>query len=617
MLLTLMLCAIGSAWADEAVIYYAGTSGNSITVNNFTIAITGNTGKNWTNGNGIIKYNGKEYQTLKNSNGAQNTITCPDGKVATKIVFYVTTNADAAGKLSEIDGVSCDDAVKSLKDYSNPTTIEKTIESKHSFTFTFSTKQVCFIAVVTYEDAITDEPTLKVSGSDAITLALTPTVTSKSETFTLKGANLTDGTYNLTVPSVAGLTVTPTSFTVADGAFEQEFTVTYASTTDVEEASADITATVDDLTASVSVTYSARTTYQELTPIAAAATWDWTSWNETVDLGAEDATLDRNTQYVFDDIISAYSLSAPSSFNGATLAYKGRYPVRGKKSQDGTWTFVTTVPGNVSVTFSDTGSSLKDGETVDDYAKRYLNVNGVNAGVYSRRTGKSSDEKTGTVYVPAGEVSITGMQEDGKTYCALVVNKIVFEPVTDLPTVNVTISDAGYRTFTSKNPLDFTTAVEGLTAYTAAIDGDEVTFNEVTTAVPAGTGLLLKGAAGDYQINVASEAPAAVDNAFIGVTNETIVEGAGIYVLLNGEQGVGFYKTTAESFTVGANTAYLPAAATNGARSFISVRGEATTGISSLKANEESLQLFDLQGRSVVNPAKGLYIVNGKKVIIK
>lgn len=169
-LVTLLLCAVVSVSADEAVISWymgangaAATSANSITgasgcaAEGFTIAITGNTSKNWSNGNGDITYSAVTYKTLKNSNGAQNTITCPTGKVATQVVFYVTTNDDkATAKLTEIDGTACSDEVSSQKNYTSPTVITKSIASKSSFTFTFSTKQVCFLAVVTYTDAPSD-----------------------------------------------------------------------------------------------------------------------------------------------------------------------------------------------------------------------------------------------------------------------------------------------------------------------------------------------------------------------------------------------------------------------------------------------------------------------------
>lgn len=609
-LLTLAVLGITGAWAEEAVLYSTGTSANSITVNDFTIAITGNTEKKWSDGNGDISFDGKAYKTLKNSNGAQNTITCPEGKVATKIVFLATSNADSAGKLSEIDGTSCSDEVSSKKDYSNPTRIEKTIENKSSFTFTFSTKQVCFIAVVTYEDAVTDKPSFKVQNGKSLRLALTPVTTSASGVFTLTGKNLTDGTYDLNVPSVAGLSVSPTSFTVAGGQVNQEFTVTYTSTVDVEEAVANITATVDEIVATVEVTYSSRTTYATVAETSAATTWDWTSWNETFELKNDGSTtLSSNDQYIFADIADVCGLTLPSSFDGTKIAFKGQYPVRGKKSQAGTWTIKTTVAGNLKITFSDTGSS---GSGV----KRYLNINGRNTKFYTQRTGSSSDQKTATVYVPAGEINITGCGENGTSYQAICMYKIEFTPVETLPTTTVKIGEAGYRTFTSSSPLDFSTPVSGLTAYVAKVNGTDVTFEEVKTTVPAGEGLLLKGEANEYTINVAGTMPNAISNAFIGCLLETTAP-AGSFVLYKDDtHTIGFYKTGAE-FTVGANTAYLPADVAP-ARSFIGLFGE-TTGISSIQNSQFTMpnEVYNLNGQRVNAPTKGLYIMNGKKMLVK
>ena len=152
---------------DKSILsWYMGTDGaaataaNSITgaagsaAEGFTIAITGNTGKNWSSGNGDITYAGTTYKTLKNSNGAQNTVTLPAGQYAHKVEFYaVANNNESAGKLSEFNGTACDEAVSSLQDYSHPTYIAKKFSTGvNSFTFTFSTKQVCFIAIVTHND---------------------------------------------------------------------------------------------------------------------------------------------------------------------------------------------------------------------------------------------------------------------------------------------------------------------------------------------------------------------------------------------------------------------------------------------------------------------------------
>jgi len=163
-LLGLLACASG--WCDETILYWDGTTGaNSMTLTNgFTIAITGNTSKSWASGNGQIEYNGGKYQTLKNSNAAQITLTCPQGKAATGIDFYVVTN-DASTKayLSEFDGQSCNVEVSSLKDYANRTKISKSVSNKKTFTFTFSGKQVCFIAVVTYQNAQSQASTYSIT----------------------------------------------------------------------------------------------------------------------------------------------------------------------------------------------------------------------------------------------------------------------------------------------------------------------------------------------------------------------------------------------------------------------------------------------------------------------
>jgi hypothetical protein len=178
------------------------------------------------------------------------------------------------------------------------------------------------------------------------------------------------------------------------------------------------------------------------------------------------------------------------------------------------------------------------------------------------------------------------------------------------PKVNVTA--AGYATYCSPYALDFS-EVEGLTAYVAKVNGDNVTFEEVTTA-PAKTGLLMKAAQGEYTIKPVATA-AATESALVGVLADTKVA-AYSFVLMNSTEGVGFYKT-AQEFTVGANTAYLPASV-GGARSFIGFSDNTTTAVDQLNVETvRSNEVYNLQGLRVVAPVKGLYIVNGKKVVLK
>ncbi len=181
------------------------------------------------------------------------------------------------------------------------------------------------------------------------------------------------------------------------------------------------------------------------------------------------------------------------------------------------------------------------------------------------------------------------------------------------PTETVHVTDAKYATYCSENALDFSNT--GLTAYIAKMDGSNVTFEPVTK-VPAYSGVLLKAdAADDFTVNVATTVDDVTGNAFIGVIKETTISETGIFVLLNGDNGVGFYKTK-NPFKVGAHTAYLPALAGGGSRSFIAL--DETTGISDMNCETmTNNRYYDLQGRSVAQPTKGLYIVNGKKVVVK
>ena len=195
---------------------------------------------------------------------------------------------------------------------------------------------------------------------------------------------------------------------------------------------------------------------------------------------------------------------------------------------------------------------------------------------------------------------------------SLGVDYILIRKVSDTATLPKTITSAGYATYCSPYALDFS-SVDGLTAYIATVDESIATFSPVKS-VPANTGVLLKGNADTYDIPVVGSSDTDVKtNKFVGVIEKTTVD-AGIYVLMSGDNGVGFYKTV-NAFTVGANTAYLPADVAEG-RMFIGLDNE-TTGINEAVVNGAQTGTYNLNGQRVAQPTKGLYIVNGKKVIIK
>ena len=189
--------------------------------------------------------------------------------------------------------------------------------------------------------------------------------------------------------------------------------------------------------------------------------------------------------------------------------------------------------------------------------------------------------------------------------------------------VSKTITPAGWATYCSPYALDFTSAIANLSAAYLVIggDGDYVTKSQITTTIPANTGILLRGEGVVTIPVVASSSTDVSANKLIGKTAEyALAAGAG-YVLMNDDiYGVGFYQNV-NAFTVGANTAYLSSNFAGGsARSFFGLWNDGeTTGIADVRSKMSDVRgdFFDLSGRKVAQPTKGLYIVNGKKVVIK
>ena len=185
---------------------------------------------------------------------------------------------------------------------------------------------------------------------------------------------------------------------------------------------------------------------------------------------------------------------------------------------------------------------------------------------------------------------------------------------------SVTITAAGWATYCSPYALDFSSSITNLSkAYlVTGHEGSTLTLSPITTTIPANTGILLEGEGAVSIPVVASSVTDVSANILKGVTAATTKDAESIYVLM-GSPKVGFYKNNNE-FTVGANTAYIDASDidSGGARAFY-LFGDETTGINLTENSELRTEnaVYDLQGRRVAQPQKGLYIVNGKKVVIK
>jgi pectin methylesterase-like acyl-CoA thioesterase len=176
--------------------------------------------------------------------------------------------------------------------------------------------------------------------------------------------------------------------------------------------------------------------------------------------------------------------------------------------------------------------------------------------------------------------------------------------------VKVTLNASGYATLASAKALDFSGA-DAPKAYIVTATTDTKATLASVDAAPAETGLVLKGEAGaEYTIPVATSATSIEGNLLVAAVTATTVDAKSVYVL-DGDKFKVFTGTK-----IPAGKAYLPKSGV-GARLLELVFDDAT-GIATVPVDiPVDVPVYDLQGRRVKTPSKGVYVVEGKKVIIK
>lgn len=159
----------------------------------------------------------------------------------------------------------------------------------------------------------------------------------------------------------------------------------------------------------------------------------------------------------------------------------------------------------------------------------------------------------------------------------------------------------------------------GVKAYYVSAKGTEATMTAIDAqAIPAKQGVILTSESGDAvtMVPAAGETAATITGNQLGHSAgaaKSLTAGEG-YILGNGTEGTAFYPCQAGSLPI--NKAYLLG---NGESSAIVMNfGNAVTGVNTIAAPASAkAPIFDLSGRRVVKATKGLYIQNGKKVIVK
>ena len=162
--------------------------------------------------------------------------------------------------------------------------------------------------------------------------------------------------------------------------------------------------------------------------------------------------------------------------------------------------------------------------------------------------------------------------------------------------------------------------------YASAAAGDVLKLTEITGGIiPANQGVILQNTNKSEVANInltitPEETTTLTGNQLVGVTAKR--EGYTAkqnYVLADGNKGIGFYKA---NFTaIPANKAYLPVANVQNAQGVMMAFsfGDEVTGIDNVNAAAPAAKkYYDLQGRRVLYPAKGIFVTeDGQKVLFK
>ena len=234
---------------------------------------------------------------------------------------------------------------------------------------------------------------------------------------------------------------------------------------------------------------------------------------------------------------------------------------------------------------------------------------------------KASNGKVGAYNITVGGRYIFGAQDNNKIDSGSNPDardgyNWWLEEVTTLP---VTITSAGYATFFAPVAV---TLPEGVTAHTVTVNGNYAVLSEAIDVVPANNGVILKGE-GTYDLTITNTDAADLENALEGVVAKTLVEKTqddAYYVLAKKGEVVGLYNPVNGEdentfFCSGFKAYWLIAATQQGAGYRIGDKN--TTAIDQLLNENGEVVIYDITGRRVEKMEKGIYIVNGKKVVIK
>lgn len=198
----------------------------------------------------------------------------------------------------------------------------------------------------------------------------------------------------------------------------------------------------------------------------------------------------------------------------------------------------------------------------------------------------------------------------------IILDYILLEKVTS---EDVAVSSVKFATYV---PVINVVAPADVKVYTAKVNEDKsaVVLTEVSagSVIAKGTPVLVGAEAGSYTFEAsAGEATTVADNDLKAAAADTKGDGATIYALVE-QDGKAVFAPLKEGVAVSVGHAYLELPAASATRFYSIQFGGETTGINEVNAAAKADgAYYTLQGVKTSKAAKGIYIHNGKKVVIK
>ena len=598
----LLLCALivgsGSVWAETKTEDFEKQS-TSTTYNSTQTytAANSNCGIAWTMYYGTVSTNDK----ISGSNSAQ--MRWYSGDAVTNIPYVKTTTA--------IDGLSN----VSLKARTSNLNVKMDVcYSANGSDWTVG-KTHTFSKTGTGESVSLDIP----SGNKYVKFEVNSSSTAPSS-----------GNYKLIVDDVvftytsdkeeATWTLDPTSATIMEGqSTTLQLTTNYDGTLNFESEDTDI----------ATVSYNTSTKVITVTGVAVGSTTITVTGDATATYSAIDKSIDVTVTH---EELANNFFGTISNFG---YSYFGLTPT-GSSTYVETASVSKTDAIGVSLEFSKVdGNNVRfDGSYVRFYKKNTLTVTAPTGSYITKivftepSTDKAWNGSMTTGATPVGDYVSSEKTwyatETGTTSVVFTNDNTkriggmkVYLMATKIP---VPITSAGFATLYSGNALDFSDLSSELTAYTATVAGSTVTLTPVDD-IPANTGVVLKGTAKTHYVPVIASSSTAKGDLTGNTTAATAYNafsGYDLYMLaLNGKNEAQF--TLANAGEIAAGKAFLKLIHSGSRSLSVVFADDETTAIRGIENGEMKVKnsFFDLQGRRVAQPTKGLYIVNGKKVIIK